>query len=273
MTLSALEETALLTIHCHTVAGPRLALDTAVAEWMLGELGRPAFAADLAWRTVSGVAARAALIDAWVKDAILRSPEPITYLSLGCGFDYRWYKLRASLGSKIAQYIEIDQPALIEAKEELLARSPYADAYAAVERRPGNLADPEILPRSDRPTLVVLEGVIDYMGREGKLDLLRRIRERAPRHTLILDALNAWAVRMNNKNSRGATGSASLGFSWAPDRPTDFYTREAKYRVVRSASILRETLAVKTRLLRLVPLPRKMREASTLLELEPEPES
>lgn len=274
MHLSALEETAWLTAYCHSAAGERFALNKAFADWLIGEVGRPRFADRLAWRTVAGVALRSSLIDGWVHEeleAARRDGEKVDFWSLGCGFDYRWDRFSEHVGTTVGRYLEVDKPDLMRAKAEVVARSPFAAKYEPVVRVEGDLAakPAELLPEARGRTLVVVEGVIDYLDRDAKLALLAAVRAKAPRAVVILDALNAWAVRMNNKKTAGATGSHELGFSWAPERPEDFYGGEAGFAISRRRSIMVETLASKHRLLRLLPLPTAVRDASSLLRLVP----
>lgn len=272
MQLSALEETAWLTLYCQSVSGSRFGLNKTFADWFLGEVGRPSFAGTLAWRTLTGVALRASLIDAWVEDHLSRAREEGTqldYWSMGCGFDYRWEKFSSYFDGTIAEYVEFDQSALMREKKEMLARSPYAEKYLRVSQRPGDLiADlPDSLPASDRPVLVVLEGVIDYLDREQKLALLGAIRARAPRCTVIVDAQNAWSIGMQNKKREIATGSKAVGFSWAPRDVRAFYEREAGWRIARTRSIMRETFGSRSVLLKYLPVPRTIAECAMLLEL------
>jgi O-methyltransferase involved in polyketide biosynthesis len=273
MQLSPLEETAWLTVHCHSVAGARYGLDKEFADWMIGRVGRPSFADGLAWRTVDGVAVRSALIDACVASQLQRCRDlgqTLAYWSLGAGFDYRWDRFRDHMGGTIRQYLEFDRPSLLATKAELLRDSPFAARYAAVEQRPGDLRHVD-LPATEGPVLVVLEGVIDYLGREDKLRLLAAIKERAPGAIVVMDAMNAWAVAQNNRRSTAATGSSSVGFSWAPADVETFYQHEAGYQLRSLQSIFRALLVRKSRLLRFLPLPAKIEKCSCLLTLAASP--
>ncbi|MFB1479871.1 class I SAM-dependent methyltransferase [Corallococcus sp. RDP092CA] len=272
MQLSALEETAWLTIYCQSVAGERYALNKAFADWMLEQVGKPSFAEGLAWRTVDGVALRSSLLDGLIEEELRRlqaTGERVSYWSLGAGFDYRWDRFHAYLGSTIHEYLEFDQPALLESKARLLQDSPFRQKYQQVRQHPGNLVHglPDSLPATSGPVLVVLEGVIDYLGREDKLRLLGAIKARAPRAVVVMDAMNRWAVDMNNRKSSEATGSKKVGFSWAPESVEDFYRAEAGYQVLALRSLFRELLVRKNRLLRLLPLPARIDKCSCLLKL------
>lgn len=273
--LGDLSRTAWLTAWCHDRCGAAWGLERPVSSWLIQRFGRPGFAGELSFFTLHGVAARAAWIDARLRDALEKlgvAGESAEVWSFGAGFDSRWEWIMRDHGRTVSCYREFDLEPVLSAKDETLRDSPWASSWAGVARHPGDVMAglPLSLPATGAPVLAVVEGLLDYFDRERKLALLAAIRDRAPRSVILLDAQSAWLLARNNRQATRATGNAGVNFAWAPDDPLDFYGREAGFRVESRYGMLPDLMRRRWWLLRALPLPRRLHAAYTLLQLRPQ---
>lgn len=125
------------------------------------------------------------LIDGVVRDTLALAPQAQIVL-VGAGFDTRAFRLQGG------RWLEVDTPALMERKEQLL---PAASCPSPLERR---ALDLNAVPlsraladrRTEEPCLVVIEGVLMYLGEAEVGALLRDLRALFPRHRLVCDLMN-----------------------------------------------------------------------------------
>jgi hypothetical protein len=108
-----------------------------VATWILAarpDLG-PAVPAPAVLATLR---ARATLVDRMLDaelDDARDAGEMISLWTFGGGFDARWHRLAATLRDAVVEQVEVELPEVIAAKDALLARSPFAKAWASIRRR------------------------------------------------------------------------------------------------------------------------------------------
>jgi len=238
--LDGLGQTAWLTAYCHHIAGERHGLERPVSSWLIEQAGPPPFAARIHPRTLHGVALRAKIMDTWLDDMLERQAGagPITVLSIGAGFDSRWYGRLGKLPSLI-RWIEVDRPGVLSAKSATLQGSGFHGPYAAVEQRPGDLAHaPEdLIADLDGPVVTIAEGVIDYIERTGRDRLLSALRGKLQLAGLIMDSQNAIFQKLANAKIESNTGSSAVRFAWAPRDPVAYFAAHG-FTVSRSHSIL-----------------------------------
>jgi O-methyltransferase involved in polyketide biosynthesis len=82
--------------------------------------------------------ARATLVDRMLDaelDDARDAGEMISLWTFGGGFDARWHRLAATLRDAVVEQVEVELPEVIAAKDALLARSPFAKAWASIRRR------------------------------------------------------------------------------------------------------------------------------------------
>ncbi len=275
--LGKISQTAWLTSYCHHECCRDWNLERPVSSWLIEVAGPPPFARDLSYFTRHGISARAKWFDYRLDEALteFRSRREIAEVwTLGAGFDSRWDRVFHAFGDTISHYREFDLPALLDAKNEILAASPWAGVWAGVELHAGDvLANSENgIPVTDAPVVVILEGLLDYFGEAQKRALFDALRKRAPRARILLDAQSAWLLRVNNRRATKSTGAQELTFTWAPPDPVDFYDRVAGFRVERHHALLPDLLQRRFPLLRAVLMPRALRRAYCLIDLRPREE-
>jgi O-methyltransferase involved in polyketide biosynthesis len=272
--LSKISQTAWLTAYCHHDCGKDWQLDRPVSSWLIEIFGRPSFANDLSFFTRHGIAARAKWFDdkiASTLSAVRAKGEQAEVWTLGAGFDSRWEWVLRQHRATVAQYREFDLDDLLAIKSKLLSASPWAELWRAVARHPGDVLAglPDSLPTADGPVIVVIEGLLDYFPKTQKLALFEAIRSRAPRATILLDAQSAWLLSINNKRAQRATGASDLTFAWAPPDPVVFYNDVAGFEVEDQRSLLPELIRRRLPFLRLLPMPRRIRRAYSLVAIQP----
>lgn len=204
------------------------------AELFMDEEARAVFALFSAFRIPNAAnATRTRIIDDWLRDRLLADPDQLVIL-LGAGFDSRAFRLPGG------RWIEIDQPALIGNKEQLLpaARSPQPLTRIPLDFATERLADKLQTVEGEHP-IVVMEGVSMYLSQAEMKSTLRALSWAFPRHTLMMDLMT--------KHFAGRYGGAlrqklaEIGGVFAgdlPDNPSRSITA-AGYRQIARASMIR----------------------------------
>ncbi|KAI9776744.1 MAG: hypothetical protein M1839_009388 [Geoglossum umbratile] len=155
---------------------------------------------------------RSRTFDRWTSEFI-RSHEDTgaTIVCLACGLDSR--SLRLEWGPKV-RWIDLDLPDVVALRRKLLP-SPDGD-YKLVEASVTEDAWLNDIP-ADRPTLVVLEGLVMYLTAEDGEDLVRRLVEHFPSGQLAFDAVGSLMIYLQSWNRMlKATGTT---MSWGLNYP------------------------------------------------------
>ncbi|MGV0714376.1 class I SAM-dependent methyltransferase [Mycolicibacterium sp. XJ662] len=159
----------------------------------------------------ASVTMRTAHFDIWVRQFLAVHPDAVV-LHLGCGLDARVFRLDPGPG---VEWYDIDYPDVAELRRALYpGRDHYHVVPASVTDR-GWLAD---IP-SDRPTLMVAEGLTMYLQPGGGIALLRRIVGRFPSGELQFDAFSRLGIRAQWMNAVVRRAGATL--HWGIDGPVD----------------------------------------------------
>jgi O-methyltransferase involved in polyketide biosynthesis len=192
----------------------------------------------LATRTVTrdnirvSVAARAKHFDIWTAE-FLAAHERATVLHLGAGLDPRVW--RVDPGPEVRWY-DIDYPGVVEARRKLF---PERENYELI---PSSVTDPEWLDRipTDRPVLVVAQGLTMYLQPAEGLALFRRITDRFPSGSVALDTHNRLGVRGVNRTLTRVFGAPLL--HWAIDDPRELERAVPRLRFVETISSMSPAL-------------------------------
>lgn len=158
-----------------------------VARWTLDEHPdlKPSGIAPDAYSTLRS---RTALVDRMIADEVRAARavgRRICLIAVGCGLDARWHRLMPLHSDVVTSYRELDTESVLTFKQELLQRSPWADAYNRVERQHFTFEDWDLGPTPGAFPLVVLDGLAGRLTPSALHDLLRNMRMITPDARLI----------------------------------------------------------------------------------------
>lgn len=161
--------------------------------------------------TAPSVTARSAHFDRWTRQFLAVHPEAVV-LHLGCGLDGRFFRLEPGPG---IEWYDIDYPAVAQLREQLY---PSADRYHVVA---ASVTDPDWLRDipTDRPALMLGEGLTMYLTEHDGVELMRRIVGTFPSGELQFDAFSALGIRSQWTNTVVRRSGATL--HWAINQPDD----------------------------------------------------
>lgn len=149
---------------------------------------------------------RASQYDDWIREYIAAHPDALI-LYLGCGLDTR--ALRIDPPPTVSWY-DLDYPDVIALREQFFAPRPGYAMIASSVTDPGWL---EMLP-PDRPTMIVAEGLLEYLAEIDVRALLNRLTTHFERGEIAFDVLSSFAVRLGRSQLEATTGARHL---WAVD--------------------------------------------------------
>ncbi|NBE80066.1 class I SAM-dependent methyltransferase [Micromonospora rubida] len=140
--------------------------------------------------TAIGVALRTRFFDRWTR-RFLDAHREATVLHLGCGLDGRVQRLDPGPG---VRWFDVDQPEVIELRDQLYPPRPNSRTLGASVVEEGWLAE---IP-TDRPVLVLGEGLAMYLGADDGPRMLRAVVARFPLGgEIVFDSYSRATVRMS----------------------------------------------------------------------------
>lgn len=142
------------------------------------------------WANQFLVALRAKQLDIWADDYLRRNPEAVV-LHLGCGLDSRAFRLDVPRG---VSWFDVDVPEVIDLRRRLY------DAYPGYTMIGSSVTEAGWLDQipTDRPALIVAEGLLMYLTEAELRDLLKRLTDRFGTGELLADLLSPWGPRFSN---------------------------------------------------------------------------
>ena len=163
---------------------------------------------------------RCRIIDDFVRDELGKDPGT-RVLTIGAGFDTRPYRLNGG------DWIEIDEPQIIDYKNQRLpvAESPNPLRRISIDFSTDSLAAKLGTVATDRPVVVVMEGVFMYLEPGQIRDSLQDIQSRFPRHVLLCDLMNRAFFEKVAQSVHSRIAAAGVVFTERPDDPADIFHR------------------------------------------------
>ena len=110
-------------------------------------------------------------------------------VQLACGLDSRAFRLDLPAG---VRWFDVDFPEVIELRRGYLP-AVESDRYQLISSSVTDEGWLDQIP-GDRPTLVLAEGLVMYLGEGDAWRLLRRLTEHVPEGELLFDVLAPWAA-------------------------------------------------------------------------------
>ena len=158
-----------------------------------------------------GVTLRSAHLDKWARQ-FLEAHSKAVVLHLGCGLDSRYYRLDPGPG---VDWYDIDYPEVAALRRQLYPPREHCHIIAASVTDPAWLAD----IATDRPVLMLAEGLTMYLNEADGRALLRRIVGHFPSGEMQFDAFSRLGVKLQWLNGVVRRSGATL--QWAMDKPDD----------------------------------------------------
>ena len=139
-------------------------------------------------RSRFNVALRTKQFDDWTADFVRRNPDA-TVLQLACGLDSRAFRLDLPAG---VRWFDVDLPDVMDLRRKLYDE---ADGYRMIAASVTDDAWLDEIP-TDKPVLVIAEGLLMYLRETELRQLLRRLTDHFRSGELIFDGVAPWVTRM-----------------------------------------------------------------------------
>ncbi|MGW4412350.1 class I SAM-dependent methyltransferase [Nonomuraea sp. NPDC004702] len=180
---------------------------------------------------VVGIAHRSLVMDDIVRRFVAGRPDAVG-LDLGAGLDTRVHRVDPP---PTVDWYDVDLPGVAEARRLLLPERPHAHVIGR------DLNDPRWLDEvpSDRPAVIVADGLIGFLSREELAGLLDRLIRHFPAGEICFNGytrFHVWAARKYPGTQSVAPFLKSPGF----DTPQDIERLEPRLKLVREIFLTRE---------------------------------
>ncbi|KAI3325824.1 polyketide synthesis O-methyltransferase [Xylariaceae sp. AK1471] len=165
----------------------------------------------------AGVSLRTRFYDRWTAAFLSKHPRA-TVLHLACGLDSR--NRRVEWKSPDVRWIDVDLPEVVALRGQVLPTSLPGQDYQLVGADVIDDAWLESIP-TDRPVLVVMEGLLSYLKPEDGKRLLERLIEKLKEGELHFECMNATALLASQKDKKSAVKQTGAEFQWVVDNLKD----------------------------------------------------
>jgi O-methyltransferase involved in polyketide biosynthesis len=190
-------------------------------------------------RNSPSVTVRSAQLDGWARQFLVAHPRAVV-LHLGCGLDPRYWRLAPGPG---VEWYDVDYPDVAELATALFpAAGTHHHIVAASVTDPAWPAE----IATDRPTLMIGEGLTMYLTEQDGIALLRRMVDRFPSGELQFDAFNRLGIKSQWMNTVVRRSGATL--RWGIDRPDDILRAVPGIRLLDWVSVFDSEAFKRTRL-------------------------
>jgi len=180
----------------------------------------------------AGNVARHRIIDDIVRAELLDHPE-LQVILIGAGFDSRAYRLDGG------SWIELDEPQIIAYKNE---RLPIGQCKNKLQRIPidfetESLADKLQVFASNKPVVIILEGVFIYLPEDVIQQTLQILHNLFPKHKLVCDLMDERFYKKYSYTLHRKFGDLGAHFKFTPSQPTAVFLN-ANYQLLEKQSII-----------------------------------
>lgn len=158
------------------------------------------------------IALRARHFDRWTASFLAAHPHS-TVLHLGCGLDSR--AQRVEWGSDV-RWIDVELPEVVALRRQIFSESFSGRDYQLIGASVTDSAWLDDIP-ADRPTVVVMEGLLSYLTEEQVEGLLLRLVNRLQEGELIFECLNLVVLNSARKGNLNAIERTGAKFQWGID--------------------------------------------------------
>jgi len=172
------------------------------------------------------------IIDSFLKELLSENPDP-TIILIGAGLDSRAYRFKG------ATWLEIDEPAVIEYKNEKLPASECANPLEriAINFETEKLAD-KLSSYSNRPNvIIIIEGVLMYLTMEQREALLATITSLFPDHVIFCDLMTKRFFKKLGNPIHEKFKTYGASFTDMMDDPVALFLKYNYHQIARVATI------------------------------------
>lgn len=178
--------------------------------------------------------ARCRIIDDKLQDEINKHGNSIV-ITIGAGFDTRPYRLQG------AQWIELDEPHLIDYKNEKL---PISECNNSLQRIPINFASETIKEKlhavdNSKHIIIVIEGVFLYLEQQDIKNTIDQLQSLFPRHILLCDLLNKAFFERYTKPVHDKLVESGGTFSERQEKPEEIFINNNYKEISRTPLVVR----------------------------------
>jgi O-methyltransferase involved in polyketide biosynthesis len=170
---------------------------------------------------------RSRFLDDWVREFLESHPTALV-VHLGCGLDARIARVGPPPS---VLWVDLDLPEVIA-----LRRTLYAErtGYRMIV---GSIADATWLAEmpTDRPVIVVADGVLEYLPERAVRELFRRLADHFSHGVVVFDVMSSEAVRRGSERIRSSTGAQ---LQWGVDDLAAVDLFDARFRRTAAVPII-----------------------------------
>lgn len=177
------------------------------------------------------VALRTRQFDRWTTAFLQKNPRA-TVVHLACGLDSRMQRVN---WTESTRWIDVDLPEVIELRRQVLPNS--------IPGRDYTLLGADVLDRTwmqniptDRPTLIVMEGLLTYLVEDEVKSLLLQFCERFGQGEMLFECINTALLEEISQKPVKSVSEAGAIFQWAIDDPKSLEGIHPQLRMAESVS-------------------------------------
>ncbi len=185
---------------------------------------------------------RAKQLDAWLSAFLKKHPDA-TILNLGCGLDTRYARINPPL---TVHFFDVDFPEVIQLRKFFFSNK---KGYEMISSSVNETDWLHQIPK-DKPTMIIVEGMLEYLTAVEVKDLLNRLTTYFPNGQIAFDVMNAFAINSGKKQLKETTGAIH---KWTVNHLQEVDQMDSTLNRIASLSVLKskymKRLPLKTRML------------------------
>jgi O-methyltransferase involved in polyketide biosynthesis len=232
-TLTAVEDSLLLTLYCKALDSrlPKPLLSDATADEIVRKLDYDFEQFKVNNNFLRNVALRSKKMDE-VASAFIRHHPDAVGLDLGVGLDTRLLRLAPPA---TVDWYDVDFPAVIDVRKRVVPDRPNIHVIGA------DVTDPDWLNTvpSDRPAVIVADGLMGFLTKDDFVSLLNRLIDHFPTGEMAFNSYTPFAVWASTVVRGTKSVSGLLKFPGVDD-PRELETWIPKLKLVREILLSRE---------------------------------
>ncbi|MGX9136395.1 class I SAM-dependent methyltransferase [Rummeliibacillus sp. JY-2-4R] len=185
---------------------------------------------------------RAKQLDEWLSAFLIKHPDA-TILNLGCGLDTRIARINPPSS---VHFFDVDFPEVIELRKSFF---PKKTGYEMIPSSVNEMDWLNQIPK-DKPTMIIIEGMLEYLTELEVKALLNRLTNYFPNGQIAFDVMNSFATNSSKKQLKETTGAIH---KWTVDHMQEVDQLDSTLNRIATLSVFKskymKKLPLKTRIL------------------------